>query len=57
MPKTNCAMAYYQCLNDSCENYNVPVAIQCENETAICPICGATMMRENVIKSEKGGDK
>ena len=50
-------MAYYQCLNDSCENYNVPVAIQCENETAICPACGATMMREDVIKSEKGGDK
>ena len=48
-------MAYYQCLNDSCENFSVPVAVERESETSNCPKCGATMMRVDVMKSKKGG--
>lgn len=42
-------MADYLCLNDSCENSKLPVAVQCENENATCPKCGATMMRMDLI--------
>ena len=50
-------MALYKCLNSDCENFKVPKFIQSDNEKAICPDCGATMMRLDLVqgKKSKGG--
>ncbi len=56
MLKNYCVLALYLCLNDSCENSKTPVAVQSDNENTICPKCGATMRRLDLIqKSKKGG--
>ena len=60
--KTYCVMALYLCLKSSCENAQNPISVPCENETATCPKCGATMMRLDLIQKQgqnqkEGGEK
>ena len=55
-------MALYLCLNSSCENSQIPVSFPCENETFICPKCGATMLQVDLFqkqdqKQKEGGEQ
>jgi len=39
-------MAVYRCCNKECDNCKEPVSLFSDNDTVICDICGATMMKQ-----------